>query len=301
MNDLDLTSLRIYLAVCDTRSLLKVARSENLVSSAISKRIGKLEELVGQTLLKRVKNGVEPTSAGLEFADMARGLLQSAQEMIDKVSYLRAGDQGTIRLMSSSNLIGGVLAKDLADFMNLPEHRGIDIHVEEGMESQTIVKSLRDDAISMGLIWDRVSTSGLENLPYRTTNLVLVTHQTHPLALHPAIALKDCLDHDFIGMRTTRMVEAMLRRAHMLTGKAVHYRAEVWTIEGSLRLVGENLGISIISEDVAAPYAELFNLALIPLTDPWSKRSNSIIFKNEQLLTPATQLLIDFLTKKSAL
>ena len=61
------------------------------------------------------------------------------------------------------------------------------------------------------------------------------------------------------------------------------------------------MGISIISEDVAAPYAELFNLALIPLTDPWSKRSNSIIFKNEQLLTPATQLLIDFLTKKSAL
>ena len=301
MKDLDLTSLRIYLAVCDSRSLLKVARSENLVSSAISKRIGKLEELTGQTLLKRVKHGVEPTHAGLEFADMARGLLQSAQEMIDKVSYLRTGERGTIRLMASSYLIGGVLTKDLSDFLSLTEHRGIDIHLQEGMESQSIVNALRDGAISLGLIWDRINISGLENRPYRTTNLMLVTHKTHPLAQCTEIALQDCLDHDFIGTRTTRMVEAMLRRTHMLMGRALHYRAEVWTLEAALRMIGANLGISVVSEDAAAPYAKLFDLALVPLTDPWSKRSNTIIFTDEKLLTPASQLLVDWLTTNSLL
>jgi DNA-binding transcriptional LysR family regulator len=244
---------------------------------------------------------VEPTTAGLEFADMARGLLQSAQEMIDKVSHLRAGERGTIRLMSSSNLIGGVLTQDLAEFLNLVEHRGIDIHLQEGMESQSIVNSLRDGAISLAVIWNRVATVGLENLPYRTTRLMLVTHKTHPLAQYTEIALKDCIAYDFIGMRTTRMTEIMLRRTNMLTGKPGHYRAEVWTPEAALRLIGKKLGISIISEDVAAPYAELFNLALIPLTDSWAKRSNSIVLKDESLLTPAAQLLVNFLKKKSLL
>lgn len=301
MQDLDLTSLRLYLAVCDTRSLLKVARAENLVSSAISKRIGKLEELAGHPLLKRIKHGVEPTHAGLEFAEMARGLLQSAQDMVEKVSHLRAGDQGTIYLMANANLIGGVLTQDLSDFLNLPEHREIDIQLQEGQESQSIVNLLRDGSISLGLIWDRINISGLECLPYRTTRLVLVTHKSHPLANSTKLAMADCMHYDFIGMRTTRMVEAILRRSNMLTGKPAHFRAEVWTLEAALRMIGANLGISVMSEDVATPYAILYDLALIPLTDRWATRNNSIVFKDEKLLTPASQLLVNFLTKKSAL
>ena len=64
MRDLDLTSLRLFVAVCDTRNIARAAEQQALVGSAISKRLAALEDAVGTALLVRRRRGVEPTPAG---------------------------------------------------------------------------------------------------------------------------------------------------------------------------------------------------------------------------------------------
>ncbi|MDZ4122770.1 MAG: LysR family transcriptional regulator, partial [Hydrogenophaga sp.] len=43
MRDLDLTSLRLFVAVCDTRNIARAAADASLVGSAVSKRLAQLE------------------------------------------------------------------------------------------------------------------------------------------------------------------------------------------------------------------------------------------------------------------
>ena len=45
MHDLDLTSLRLFVAVCETRNIARAAERQAIVGSAISKRLSALEGL----------------------------------------------------------------------------------------------------------------------------------------------------------------------------------------------------------------------------------------------------------------
>jgi len=64
MRDLDLQTLRLFAAVCEQRSIARVAEQESIVGSAISKRLAQLEDTVGPPLLPRKGRGVVPTPAG---------------------------------------------------------------------------------------------------------------------------------------------------------------------------------------------------------------------------------------------
>ena len=44
MKDLDLTTIRLFVAVCESRSILRVSERENMVPSAITKRLANLED-----------------------------------------------------------------------------------------------------------------------------------------------------------------------------------------------------------------------------------------------------------------
>ena len=43
MRDLDLTTLRLFIVVCETRNIARAAEQANIVGSAISKRLAQLE------------------------------------------------------------------------------------------------------------------------------------------------------------------------------------------------------------------------------------------------------------------
>ncbi len=81
MRDLDLTSLRLFVTVCDTGNMSRAAEKANMVASAVSKRLAQLEATVGASLLTRRKHGVVPTPAGETLLEHARSMLLSASRI----------------------------------------------------------------------------------------------------------------------------------------------------------------------------------------------------------------------------
>ena len=51
MRDLDLTNLRLFVAVCDHRNIVRAAAEAHLTASAVSKRLAHLEAQIGTPLL----------------------------------------------------------------------------------------------------------------------------------------------------------------------------------------------------------------------------------------------------------
>jgi DNA-binding transcriptional LysR family regulator len=78
LRDLDLTTLRLFVSVCETGNIARAGEKASIVGSAISKRLAQLEDQVGTPLLVRKRHGVVPTPAGQTLLEHARGMLDSA-------------------------------------------------------------------------------------------------------------------------------------------------------------------------------------------------------------------------------
>ncbi|GIF66713.1 LysR family transcriptional regulator [Asanoa ishikariensis] len=80
--DFDLAQVRAFLAVAELRHFGRAAVRLNLTQQALSKRIQRLEHLLGEPLLARDSRAVELTEAGARFLPHARALLVAADSAV---------------------------------------------------------------------------------------------------------------------------------------------------------------------------------------------------------------------------
>ncbi|MGH6626964.1 MAG: LysR family transcriptional regulator [Burkholderiaceae bacterium] len=299
MRDLDLTTLRLFVAVCETRNIARTGEQQSIVGSAISKRLAQLEDTVGTPLLVRRRRGVEPTAAGETLLEHARSMLASADQIERDMAAYAAGVRGQVRILATASVIAESLADDVAAFLNHPAHRDIQIDIEERVSSG-VLRGVREGSASVGMCWDAANLEGLQTRPWRSDHLAVVTPLDHPLAQHATLALAQTLAYDHVSLPPSSAVQVMMQRAAALHGQTLRYRVVVATFEAALRVVRAKLAISVLPVELAQPYASTFGLRVIPLTDPWAQRRFAICFRDEQALSPAARLLVEHLARSAA-
>jgi DNA-binding transcriptional LysR family regulator len=303
MRELDLTTLRLFVAVCDARSIAKAGEQANMVGSAISKRLAQLEDTVGTPLLVRKRRGMEPTAAGQTLLEHARGMLASTELIARDMAAYASGTRGQVRLLATASVMAESLADDVAAFLQLPGHQDIQIDIEERLSTE-VVRGILGGSASLGLCWvgqHAADLRGLQSRPYRSDHLSIVAHPAHPLAELRSLRFEQTLDFEHVSLPVTSAVQVMLQRAAAEMGRSVKYRVIVANFESALRVVRANLAISVVPQEVALPYALAHNLRVIALDEPWAERHFAISFKDEQSLSSAARLLLAHLQTCSAI
>ncbi|MDM0113733.1 LysR family transcriptional regulator [Variovorax sp. J22R133] len=291
MRDLDLTTLRMYVSVCELRNIARVAELHNIVASAISKRLLLLEETVGNKLIERHRRGVVPTPAGEILLEHARAMLASADRVARDMAAYGTGIKGQVRVLATVSSIAEFLPDDIADFLQQPAHRDIRIDIEEA-QSRDLVRGLWEGIAPLGVCWDAADLDGFETRPYRSDNLAIIAHPKHPIARLKRCAFEQTLEFDHVGLPASTAVHTMLGRAAAIIGKPINYRAVVSTFDASLRCVRANLGIAVVPSEVALPVAGSFGIKVLPLSDKWAQRRFALCFQDEKRLSPAARLLV---------
>ncbi len=77
---MDLQLVRTFLEIISAGSFVEAATRVNVTQSAVSLRVKRLEDELGQTLFTRSKSGIELTPAGEKFERFARSLLKVWEE-----------------------------------------------------------------------------------------------------------------------------------------------------------------------------------------------------------------------------
>lgn len=291
MRDLDLTTLRLFVTVCETRNIARAGERASLAGSAISKRLAQLEDKLGTRLLVRRRRGVEPTPAGETLLEHARTLLGNAERLAHDMGSFAAGIKGQVRLLASASALAESLPDDLAAFLRQPEHAAIQVHIEE-RSSLEVVRGVRDGVAAVGICWDAAANQGLASLPYRSDHLVLVAHKEHPMARFRAVRFAQTLDYEYVGLPSNSAVPLMLQRAAAELGKTMLLRVVVTSLDVVQRVVGANLAISVIPREVVAPHMIGRNLCLVELQEEWVERRFAIYFRDKSSLSPAAELLV---------
>ena len=294
MRDLDLTSLRLFVAVCETRNIARAAEQQAIVGSAISKRLAALEDTVGTPLLVRRRHGVAPTPAGETLLEHARALLARAAQIERDMAGYAAGVRGHVRVLATQSAIAESLADDVAAFLKAPGHQHIRIDMEEAVSTQ-VLRAVREGSASLGICWDAADLRGLHHWPWRGDRLAVVMPPGHALARRKRLALADTLPYEQVSLPPESAVQVMVQRAAALAGQPIRYRVVAATFDAALRVVRSRLAIAILPAELSAPYAEAFELRVTPLTDAWAQRRFAIACRDPEALTPAARLLVEHL------
>ncbi len=296
MRDLDLTTLRLFVAVCDAGNIARAGEKSAIVGSAISKRLAQLEATVGTPLLVRKRHGVTPTPAGQSLLEHARGMLAGAGRIERDMQAYACGLGGQVRILASASAMAESLADDVAAFLKVAEHGSIQVDMEE-RTSPEIVRGVRDGTASLGVCWDAADIGSLQHRRYRSDHLCMVVPAGHPLASHKSLRFEQTLDYDHVSLPVSSAVQLMLQRAAARLGRSVNYRVIVTNFEAALRVVRAGLAISLVPREVAQWHAQAWGLTLVPMAEPWAQRRFIICFRDAKALTPAAQLLVDHLTQ----
>lgn len=302
MRDLDLTTLRLFVAVCETRSIARAGEQAHIVGSAISKRLAQLESTVGLPLLVRRRRGVEPTPAGETLLEHARGMLAGAHRIDRDMAAFASGMRGKVRLLVTASVMAESLADDVAAFLQLPAHRDIQVDLEERISAE-VVRGVAQGSASLGICWASPHGTDLGTLqvrPYRSDHLALVVHASHPLGRAASVRFEDTLAYDHVSLPVSSAVQVMLHRAAAELGKTLVHRVIVSSFDAALRVVNANLAISIMPREVAAPFAASQGLRLIALDEPWAERRFALCFRSEAGLTAPARLLLDHLQNQAS-
>lgn len=293
MRDLDLTTLRLFVAVCETGNIVRAGEKASIVGSAISKRLAQLEHQLGTPLLARKRHGVVPTAAGQTLLEHARGMLDGAARIERDMEAYVSGGRGQVRIFASVSAMSESLANDVAAFLRQPEHRNIRVDLEERV-SPEIVRGVREGLASLGVCWDAADLGALQSRPYRRDTLCVAVPAQHPLAARSKVRFEQTLDYEHVSLPVNSAVQVMLQRNAARIGRTVNHRVVVTNFEAALRVVRAGLAISLVPREVAEAAGDP-GLRLIPLAEPWAERRFILCFRDAQSLSPAAQLLVEYL------
>lgn len=294
---LDLTSLRLLLAVVEEGNLARAAARENIAISAVSRRIQNLEVRLGVTLLHRHDRGVEPTPAALLVIDRVRDVLDLLGQIVGDLGEIRDGSRGLIRIQAHTTAASGILPRLIARF--LADHPNIDVSIDEAT-SIDILDAVRHGLCDLGLVSGTVEPAELELMPWAVDQLVAVLPPQHPLESRETLDLGAMLTYPFIAMHRDSALVALYRGHARALGKPLIERANVTSFDVAAKMVGEGLGVAILPAEAASAAAALYGAILRPLAEPWASRSLALCVRDPARSSGPTRALIEFLRLTSS-
>ena len=289
----DLTSLQLFVAVCELGSIGRAAEREFIAASAVSKRLADLESALGSTLLYRHSRGVDLTPAGESLLHHARSMLFSLEKMQGELSEYADGVRGHVRVHASISAIVQFLPEDLGVFARRHEHVKIDL--EEHLSTE-VVRAVREGAADLGICNVAVGTSGLQVCPYREDELVLVVPAGHRLAGEKIIEFTESLDDDHVGLHANSSIYIAIHQAATQSGRSVRLRIHVTGLDAMCRMIHNGLGVGVMPRRAFELMRGVGQLASVALRDVWARRQLGLVARDFSTLPVTARLLVDHLT-----
>lgn len=162
--------LRSFLRVAETKSISRAAVSLGIAQPSLSQHILRLEDEVGQTLLKRTARGITLTEAGAIFRTHATQILRSVEQGIDDVRQA-AEPSGAVVLAvpySISRMAGVTLIEAF-----LEHSPRVALRLVEASTGQ-IRGWLEEGKVDLGILHELGTLSELSLRPIATEELLLI-------------------------------------------------------------------------------------------------------------------------------
>ncbi|CAM4071367.1 MAG: LysR substrate-binding domain-containing protein [Comamonas sp.] len=309
---IDLTSLQLFVAVCELGSIGRAAEREFIAASAVSKRLSDLEATVDTALLYRHSRGVTLTPAGESLLHHARNVLYGLERMQGELSEYADGVRGHVRIHANMSAIVQFLPEDLGVFAR--EHNQIKIDLQEHL-SPDVLSAVAEGTADIGIctLGNNGATSAtqttvqlsqgnvqLQHRAYREDRLVVVVPEQHALAERESVAFAEVLEWDIVSLHAGSSISLTMRAAAATAGHALHQRIQVTSLDAMCRMIDNGLGIGLLPDRAFELMHGVGHLRAVHLSDDWARRELRVVARDFEALPVTTRLLVEHLCPAGA-
>jgi DNA-binding transcriptional LysR family regulator len=291
---IDLTSLQLFVAVCELGSIGRAAEREFIAASAISKRLSDLEATLGTTLLYRHARGVDLTPAGESLLHHARSVLYSLEKMQGELSEYADGVRGHVRVHANISAIVQFLPEDLGVFT--PGARGHQDRPRGAPEQRGDPRGAgrrgRPRRVPRGGRRGRAAEPVVPARPPRADRA-----HGHALASQGAVDFIDSLDFDHVGLHTNSSIYVAMHEAALGAGRSVKLRIHVTGLDAMCRMIENGLGIGVMPQRAFELMQNGIGRGLVSvaLNDAWAAREIRLVARDFSTLPVAARSLVNHL------
>jgi LysR family transcriptional regulator, regulator of abg operon len=271
-----------------------VADELHMSQPALTAAIQQLEEELRAPLLTRSKQGVRFTEFGRAFLAHAKSIVAQSRRAKDEMSQLRGVWEGVVKMAVSPAVALGLLPQALRQFTH--QYPSVQVECRDGVYPG-VAPSLRDGTLDFALTpVHRVDLdSDLVAEPLCTTNVVIVSSKSHPLATSTKLyELQNC---SWVLSSAARGPGAIIAEA--FTGAGLPPPRVSMSCESFLALPA----VVAASKDWMATMPQLLfencsfkdNLCIVPIEEPLPSLTICAVRRHDLPLTPAALHLIGWI------
>ena len=292
---IDLTSLQLFVAVCEAGSIGKAAEREFIAASAVSKRLADLESALGTALLYRHARGVDLTPAGQSLLHHARNVLFGLEKMQGELSEYADGVRGHVRVHASISAVVQFLPEDLGRFVRA--HPEVKIDLEEHL-SADVLRAVQEGAADIGICNADAAHGGARALqwqPYREDHLALIVPAAHALSARAAIDFEESLEFDHVGLQPGSSIALAMHQAAARAARPIRLRIRVAGLDAMCRMIDNGLGLGVMPERAFHLMRGASPLVAVPLRDAWATRRIGLVARDFDTLPVTARALVEHL------
>jgi DNA-binding transcriptional LysR family regulator len=197
------------------------------------------------------------------------------EQMHTDLHPFAAGIATHLTLFANNNAICSHLPADLARFFSLfPDVR---ITLEERTSSE-VVAAVSGGRADVGIFVKEIIEPDLEQAPYRTDQLVVLTAMGSDLD-RGKVRFADCLRHPFICLQQGAALHTFLVNKATDHGSSLDVRIQVSGYRSIAMLVASGAGIGIVPRSVLE-ISDKERLAEVDLEDAWAIRDLRVCWRH---------------------
>jgi DNA-binding transcriptional LysR family regulator len=281
----DLDDLRGFVAVAELGSFHAAADALHLSQPALTRRIQKLEAVLGVQLIERDTRQLRLSSVGRDFFFKAERVLDELDAAVLGIRELADRVSGEVTIGAVPTATYYFLPRVIEDFN--ARYPRIRIRILD-LSANDVLEAVKRGQAEFGINLLGAQEPDLDFEPLLRDPFLLVCRKDHPLASLEQVSWADMAPHRFITVGRLSGNRIILDAA--LADLAVRPRwfYEVQHLSTSLGLVEAGLGVAAVPQ-LAVPTGQHAVLVVRPLVEPVVTRVMGIIRRHGANLSPAAQ------------
>jgi DNA-binding transcriptional LysR family regulator len=184
---MEFRQIHYFISLYEEGTVTRAAHRLNIVQPALSMQIGKLEEMFGQQLFERTKQGMVPTAAARQmyrlFLPIMRDFSNAQAQMLSSDGVIR----GHVNIGLIASITEGVLVDTLSEFSN--KYPDVDVTVADGYTS-TLIEWVAGGRLDAAIVNKPRRPLALDVEHIVDEEMVLITSPAFPGLVPPGLTLR---------------------------------------------------------------------------------------------------------------
>lgn len=288
-----LDELLAFVTVVDTGSVTAAAAALAQTASGVSRALGRLEEKLDTTLLRRTTRRIELTEEGRVFLERARAILESVDDAEDQMAARRQTPAGPLRVNAASPFMLHVIVPLVADFR--AEYPDIALELNTSDQIIDLIEHRTDIAVRIGTLRD----STLHARAIATSRLRVLASPAYLKAHGRVKSVADLGNHTLLGFTQPAILNTWpLRQAG---GATVEIEPAIAASSGETlrQLALTGAGIVCLSDFMTHGDRHRGELVQVLARDTLDIRQpiHAVYYRNTQIVA-RIRAFLDFLSKR---